>query len=145
MNSLKDPMRSLLHDLQYTGRQMMKSPGFAVVAILTLALGIGANTTSSSRENGAFLNPLPYPESNRLVILFHSKPNFVRGSISYLNFLDWQRDNRSFESMAAYRNAGGMTLTGAGEAENVKGEMISAGFFELLGISPIAGRTFTAD
>ncbi len=67
-------------------------------------------------------------------MLFHNKPNFVKGSISYLNFLDWQRDNRSFDAMAAYRNAGGMTLTGAGEAENVKGEMVSAGFFELLGV-----------
>jgi predicted permease len=138
-------MRTLLHDLQYAGRQMMRSPGFAIVAILTLALGIGANTTIFSVVNGVLLNPLPYPEANRLVILFHHKPNFVRGSISYLNFLDWQRDNRSFESMAAYRNANGMTLTGAGEAENVKAEMVSAGFFELLGVSPIAGRTFTAD
>lgn len=138
-------MRSLFHDLQYAGRQMMKSPGFAVVAILTLALGIGANTTIFSVVNGVLLNPLPYPEADRLVILFHHKPNFVRGSISYLNFLDWQRDNRSFDAMAAYRNADGMTLTGAGEAENVKAEMVSAGFFELLGISPIAGRTFTAD
>ena len=138
-------MRSLFHDLQYAGRQMMKSPGFAVVAILTLALGIGANTTIFSVVNGVLLNPLPYPEANRLVILFHHKPNFVRGSISYLNFLDWQRDNRSFDAMAAYRNANGMTLTGAGEAENLKAEMVSAGFFELLGVSPIAGRTFTAD
>ncbi len=138
-------MRSLFHDLQYAGRQMMKSPGFAVVAILTLALGIGANTTIFSVVNGVLLNPLPYPEANRLVILFHHKPNFVRGSISYLNFLDWQRDNRSFEAMAAYRNANGLTLTGAGEAENVKAEMVSAGFFELLGVSPVAGRTFTAD
>ena len=138
-------MRSLFHDLQYAGRQMMKSPGFAIVAILTLALGIGANTTIFSVVNGVLLNPLPYPESNRLVVLFHSKPNFSKGSISYLNFLDWQRDNRSFDAMAAYRNAGGMTLTGAGEAENLKGEMVSAGFFELLGIKPVAGRTFTAD
>jgi predicted permease len=138
-------MRSVLHDLQYAGRQMMKSPGFAVVAILTLALGIGANTTIFSVVNGVLLNPLPYPESNRLVVLFHNKPNFVKGSISYLNFLDWQRDNKSFDAMAAYRNAGGMTLTGAGQAENVKAEMVSAGFFELLGVKPLMGRTFTAD
>ena len=139
-------MRSLLHDLQYAGRQMMKSPGFAIIAILTLALGIGANTTIFSVVNGVLLNPLPYPDSDRLVVLFHSKPNFVKGSISYLNFLDWQRDNRSFEAMAAYRNAGGMTLTGSGEAENVKGEMVSAGFFEMLGVDAASlGRTFSAD
>jgi predicted permease len=138
-------MRSLLQDLQYAGRQMMKSPGFAVIAILTLALGIGANTAIFSVVNGVLLNPLPYPESNRLVTLFHNKPNFVNGSISYPNFLDWQRDNQSFDAMAAYRNSSGMTLTGSGAAENVKGEMVSAGFFELLGVKPMVGRTFSAD
>ncbi len=138
-------MRSLFQDLQYTGRQMMKSPGFAVVAILTLAIGIGANTTIFSVVNGVLLNPLPYPHPDRLVTLFQKKHNFVKGSIAYLNFLDWQRDNRSFEAMAAYRNNGGMTLTGSGEPENVKSEMVSAGFFELLGVNPSAGRTFTAD
>ena len=97
-------MRTLLQDLQYAGRQMMKSPGFAIIAILTLALGIGANTTIFSVVNGVLINPLPYPQADRLVVLFQNKPHFTRGSISYLNFLDWQRDNRSFEAMAAYRN-----------------------------------------
>jgi predicted permease len=138
-------MRSLLQDLQYAGRQMMKSPGFAIVAILTLAIGIGANTTIFSVVNGVLLNPLPYPDSNRLVTLFHNKANFSKGSISYLNFLDWQRDNRSFDAMVAYRNSNGMTLTGAGEPENVRSEMVSAGFFELLGVKLTLGRAFTAD
>ncbi len=137
-------MRSLLHDLQYAGRQMMKSPGFAVVAVLTLALGIGANTAIFSVVNAVLLDPLPYPDSNRLVVLFHNKPNFTKGSISYLNFLDWHRDNRSFEAMAAYRY-GDAKLTGAGEPENVRGRMVSAGFFEILGVKPLLGRTFTAD
>ncbi len=138
-------MRSLLQDLQYAARQMMRSPGFAVIAILTLAIGIGANTTIFSVVNGVLLNPLPYPDSNRLVTLFHRKPNFSKGSISYLNFLDWQRDNHSFDAMVAYRNSGGITLTGSGEPENVKGEMVSAGFFELMGVKLVAGRAFTAD
>jgi predicted permease len=138
-------MRSLFHDLQYAGRQMMKSPGFAVVAILTLAIGIGANTTIFSVVSGVLLNPLPYPQADRLVTLFHNKPNFQKGSISYLNFLDWQRDNRSFEAMVAYRNSGGMTLAGSGEPENLKAEMVSAGFFELMGVKPVVGRTFTAE
>ncbi len=137
-------MRTLLQDLQYAGRQMMKSPGFAIIAILTLAIGIGANTTIFSVVNGVLLNPLPYPDSDRLVVLFHNKPHFTRGSISYLNFLDWQRDNRSFEAMAAYRN-GNAKLTGAGEPENLSGRMVSAGFFEMLGVKPLLGRTFTAD
>ncbi len=137
-------MRSLLQDLQYAIRQMKKSPGFALVAILTLALGIGANTTIFSVINGVLLNPLPYPEANRLVVLFHNKPNFVEGSISYPNFLDWQRDNKSFAAMAAYRGDG-FVLTGAGEPETLRTEMVSAGFFEILGIRPLLGRTFTTD
>ncbi len=137
-------MYSLLHDLRYSGRQMMKSPAFAVIAILTLALGIGANTTIFSVVNGVLLNPLPYPHANRLVVLFHNKPNFTRGSISYLNFLDWQHDNRCFEAMAAYRY-GDAKLTGAGEPENLSGRMVSAGFFEILGVKPLLGRSFSAD
>ena len=137
-------MQSLLHDLQYAGRQMMKSPGFAVVAILTLAIGIGANTAIFSVVNAVLLEPLPYPNANRLVVLFHNKPHFTHGSISYLNFLDWQRDNRSFEAMAAYR-WGNEKLTGSGEPENLSGRMISAGFFEILGVKPVLGRTFSPD
>jgi predicted permease len=137
-------MRSLFQDLQYASRQMMKSPGFASIAILTLALGIGANTAIFSVVNGVLLNPLPYPESDRLVVLFHNKPNFTKGSISYPNFLDWQRDNRSFEAMVAYRN-GNAKLTGSGEPENLDGQMMSAGFFEMLGVKPVLGRTFNAD
>ena len=137
-------MRNLLYDLQYAARQMMKSPGFAAVAILTLALGIGANTAIFSVVNAVLLEPLPYPNANRLVALFHNKPHFTRGSISYLNFLDWQRDNRSFDAMAAYRN-GDAKLTGAGEPENLSGRMVSAGFFEILGVTPTLGRTFSAD
>ena len=137
-------MRTLLNDLHYSFRQMLKSPGFATVAILTLALGIGANTTIFSVVNGVLLNPLPYPHAERLVVLFHSKPHFTKGSISYLNFLDWQRDNRSFEAMAAYRY-GNMKLTGSGEAESLKGRMVSAGFFEILGVKPLLGRTFSTD
>ena len=137
-------MRTLLQDLQYAGRQMTKSPGFAIVAVLTLALGIGANTTIFSVVNGVLLNPLPYPHADRLFVLFHSKQNFTKGSISYPNFLDWQRDNRTFEAMAAFRN-GNMKLTGAGEPENLSGRMVSAGFFEILGVKPVLGRTFAAD
>ena len=137
-------MRDLLHDLQYSFRQMQKSPGFATIAILTLALGIGANTTIFSVVNGVLLNPLPYPHADRLFVLFHSKPHFTKGSISYPNFLDWQRDNRSFDAMAAYRY-GNMKLTGVGEAENLKGRMVSAGFFEILGVKPVLGRTFSTE
>jgi len=137
-------MNGLLQDLQHAVRHMRKSPGFAIVAVLTLALGIGANTAIFSVVNGVLLNPLPYPAAERLVTLFHHKPNFVNGSISYLNFLDWQRDNRAFDAMAAYREDT-FKLTGLGEAENLRAEMLSAGFFEILGVKPVLGRTFGAD
>ena len=138
-------MRSFLQDVRYSVRQMRKAPGFAVIAILTLALGIGANTAIFSVVNGVLLNPLPYPQPERLVVLFHDKPNFATGSISYPNFLDWQRENQAFEQMAAYRNSGSFALTGTAEPEAVTGEMVSAGFFEILGTKLLAGRTFSAD
>jgi len=138
-------MRTVCHDLRYTVRQLAKSPGFAVIAILTLTLGIGANTAIFSVVNAVLLNPLPYPQPDRIVALFQAKPNFRTGSISYLNFEDWRHENQSFSSMAAYREMGGVTLSGDGEPEVVVGQMVSAGFFEILGIKPVLGRTFTSD
>src|SRR5215469_15119229 len=134
-------MRTVLDDLRYTMRQMAKSPGFAIVAILTLTLGIGANTAIFSVVNAVLLNPLPYPQPDRIVVLFRETPNFKTGSISYPNFDDWRRENQSFSSMAAYRGMGGATLSGGGQPESVMGEMVSAGFFEILGIRPVLGRT----
>lgn len=134
----------MLNDLQYSFRQLFKSPAFAIVSIVTIALGIGANTTIFSVVNGVLLNPLPYPDASRIISLFEEIPNFKNGSISYPNFLDWQRMNRSFSAMAAYRPTG-YNLSGEGEPEHLQGEMISAGFFEILGVHPILGRTFTAD
>src|SRR5271169_4188513 len=138
-------MRTVLHDLRYAVRQLAKAPGFAVIAILTLTLGIGANTAIFSVVNAVLLNPLPYPQPDRIMVLFHDKPNFRTGSISYLNFEDWRRENQSFSSMAAYRETGGVTLSGNGEPEVVEGQMISAGLFEILDVKPIAGRTFSTD
>src|SRR5215831_3754568 len=132
---------SLLQDLRYGLRMLTKAPAFSVIAILTLALGIGANTAIFSVVNGVLLNPLPFHDAHQLVSLFEEIPNFKNGSISYPNFVDWRRMNRSFSAMAAYRSTG-YNLTGAGEPENLRGEMISAGFFEILGVTPLRGRTF---
>jgi len=132
-------MSTLLHDLRYGWRMLAKNPGFTVVAVLTLALGIGANTALFSVVNSVLLDPLPFPQPEQLVSLHASKPNFEQGSISYPNFLDWQKDNRSFAAMAIYRSIA-MSLTGIREAERVGAEFITSDFFPLLGIRPVLGR-----
>ena len=137
-------MTGWTQDVRYALRQLGKARGFTVVAILTLALGIGANTAIFSVVNGVLVNPLPFPNSDRLISMFQQKPDFARGSISYPNFLDWQRENRSFEAMAAYRWADG-SITGSGPAESVDARHVSATFFPIFGVAPILGRNFSAD
>jgi predicted permease len=137
-------METLLQDLQYAARMLAKNRSFTIVAVLTLALGIGANTALFSVVNGVLLNPLPFPAPNQLVALYAKRVSFERASISYPNFLDWQRDNRSFASMAVFR-PDDFNLTGVGEAEHIRGEMVSADFFSTLGVRLAEGRFFTAD
>ena len=137
-------MEMLLQDLRYGLRMLVKSPGFAAIAILTLALGIGANTALFSVVNGVLLNPLAYPHSGQLVALYGKTARFDHAAISYLNFLDWQRDAQTFSSMAIYRNQD-YNFIGTGEAERLSGYMISADFFSTLGTRPILGRTFRPD
>ena len=132
----------LIQDLRFGVRMIAKSPGFAAVAILTLALGIGANTALFSVVNGVLLNPLPYPEPEQLVTLHESKPNFDAGSISWLNFRDWRKDNSTFSMMGLWRNFS-FTLTGTGEAEQVRAQLISSDFLPLLGVKPVIGRFFS--
>src|SRR5581483_8636555 len=96
-------MNGLLQDLRYALRQLRKNPGFTAVAILTLALGIGANTAIFSIVNGVLLNPLPFPHADQLIALGENKANFENGSISYPNFREWQKENRSFSSVAVSR------------------------------------------
>jgi len=136
-------MGTLIEDVRYGFRMLRKNPGFTAIALLTLALGIGANTAVFSIVNGVLLNPLPFPDADKLVSLFESKPNFQEGSISYPNFLDWQRENHAFTAIAAYR-PDSFSLTGAGQPEQVQGKMVSADFFSVLGVNPLMGRTFTA-
>ena len=134
-------LERIVQDIRFGARVLAKAPGFAAVAILTLALGIGANTALFSIVNGVLLNPLPYPEPDRLVTLHESKPNFESGSISFPNFADWQRENHSFSQMAIAR-PNGFTLTGQGESEQINAEFISADFFSVLGVKPVLGRMF---
>ncbi|MBV8809135.1 MAG: ABC transporter permease, partial [Acidobacteriaceae bacterium] len=137
-------LESTAQDVLYGFRTLRKSPSFAAASILTLALGIGANTAIFSVVSAVLLNPLPYPQPDRLVCLFEEIPNFKNGSISYPNFLDWQRMNRSFSAIAAFGSTA-YNLSGEGEPGHLQGEMISAGFFEILGVKPVIGRTFNKD
>jgi predicted permease len=132
----------LSQDLRYALRMLAKAPAFAAVAVLTLALGIGANTALFSVINSVLLAPLPFPQADRLMALFSKRIAFDTASISYPNFLDWQQSNRTFASLACYR-PDDFNLTGAGQAEHIVGEMVSADFFSTLGIQPASGRWFT--
>jgi predicted permease len=134
-------MNQLLQDLRYAARMLAKSPGFTIVAVLTLALAIGANTALFSVVNGVLLNPLPYPQPDQLVTIHESKPNFNTGSISYPNFLDWQKDNQTLSAMAVSRRSS-FSLTGLGEAEQIRAQFVTSDFFLILGVKPISGRVF---
>jgi predicted permease len=131
----------LLQDLRYGLRMLAKSPGFTAVAILTLALGIGANTALFSVVNGVLFNPLPYAHPEQLVWLAESKPNFATGSISFPNFQDWQKNNQTFTSMGLSRGYS-YNLTGLGDAEQLRARLISSDFFGVLGVNPAIGRSF---
>jgi putative ABC transport system permease protein len=135
-------METLLQDLRYGLRMLRKSPAFTAVAVITLALGIGANTAIFSVVNGVLLNPLPYHAPEQLVALYARADNFTEASIPYPNFLDWQRENRSFSAIAAYRSED-FNLSGTGEPERIKVGMVSATFFPLFGVKPVVGRTLT--
>ena len=134
-------METFWQDLKYGVRMLARSPSFTAIAILTLALGIGANTVLFSVVNGVLLKPLPYLQPDSLVSLAESTAEFESSSISYPNFLDWQRANSTFSSIAAYRGDD-FTITGQGETERVRVGMVSSAFFPILGVKMVAGRSF---
>jgi predicted permease len=133
----------LAQDLRYALRTLRKSPGFTAIAVLTLALGIGANTAIFSVVDGVLLAPLPYAQPDRLVAIWESNPRFPHVWISYPNFRDWQRSARSFEQMVAF-NLRGYDLTGPGTPAHLDGKAISAGFFGALGVRLALGSDFTS-
>jgi putative ABC transport system permease protein len=128
-------------DLRYALRTLRGSPGFTAVAILTLALGIGANTAIFSFVDGVLLKPLPYPEPDRIVRVLEKPPRGERNGISTLNFLDWQNDNTVFDFMAA-QSGGGATLGGVTDPIQLRGSRVSARYFDIYGIKAALGRTF---
>ena len=133
-------MFTLMQDIRFAFRLLAKSPGFTTIAILTLALGIGANTAIFSVVNGVLLRPLPFHDPSRLVLIAEKSP-FPVVSTSYENFSDWRDQSNSFERMQAVRS-GAITLTGAGEPERLNVQMATAGLFSMLGINAQVGRTF---
>ncbi len=136
-------MITILQDTRYAARTLLKSRGFAATAILTLALGIGANTALFSVVNGVLLDPLAYPDAGQLAAIYGDSPGFAKAPINYLNFLDWQRASHAFGSMAMYRNQD-YNFTGSDQAERLSGFMVSADFFRTLGQAPLLGRDFNA-
>jgi predicted permease len=136
-------MQTLIQDIRFGLRTLAKNPGFAAIAVLTLAIGIGANTALFSVVSGVLLNPLPYPQPDQIIVIGQNKAVFVNGSVSYPNFRDWQKENQTFSAMAVYRQRS-FSLTGIGDAEQVRGNFISSDFFPLLGVRPLIGRNFGA-
>ncbi len=139
-------LEALGQDLRFGLRMLRKNPGFSFIAILTLALGIGASTTIFSFFNGVLLRPLPYAEPERLVVLdeFAVRSGSESLGVSFTNYLDWRAQNQVFTEVGGYHNIT-FTLTGAGEATELAGAMASHGLFQLLGVAPLLGRTFTPE
>ena len=140
-------MDSVLKDLRYAMRALLRRPGFTAVAVITLALGIGANTAIFSVVHGVLLQPLPYPDADRLVALRQSNsatnPAQLDTQVAPGNFLEWQRQNMSFAGMAAYRTVS-YNVTGEGNPERLLAGRVSVGLFKLLGAQPLWGRDFAA-
>src|SRR4029077_17181365 len=135
-------MSGLIQDLRYAVRQLRRTPGFTAVAVLTLALGIGANTAIFSLVEGVVLAPLPYSQPDRLVMVWENNPRFPRVWDSYPNFQDWQRNARSFQQMAAFREQG-VDLTSPAVPSPRNSNQIPRGFFPTLGGGLAPGREFT--
>jgi predicted permease len=133
----------LAQDFRFALRTLRKSPGFTAIAMLTLALGIGANTALFSVVNGVLLNPLPYPQPEQLVTVSNGTASSLETWLSYPDTRDLMRDNRSFSSLAAYESLISANLLGQGEPERVSLTEVSSNFFPTLGTTPVLGRNFS--
>src|SRR5215831_5444216 len=137
-------MSGLGQELRFALRVVRKNPGYAAVAMVTLGLAIGLNTAVFSVVDGVLLRGLPFRDPTRLVSIWEKAPQFPDMSISYPDFTDWVKSQRSFEALGAFRSDS-FNLTGAGTPERLQGRMVSASFFPLLGVAPALGRTFSSD
>ena len=141
------PLENILQDVSFSLRVLIKNFAFTLVVILTLALGIGANTAIFSFANGILLRPLPYAQSDRLAVLDEHalKLGIDSMGVSYPNFLDWREQNTVFDDIAAYHGTRRFSLSGGGEPVEIRGTLVSHGLFEILRVAPQLGRTFTAN
>ena len=134
-------VEDLWQDLRYGARMLLKKPGFTLIAVLTLALGIGANTAIFSVVNALLLRPLPYAEPERLVHLAEKSRDGGRRDVAYPNFADWRARAQSFEGMASVRSQS-FSLTGVDQPVQLRGRTVNWNFFQLLGVQPQLGRMF---
>ena len=134
-------MNELSQDIRYGFRMLRARPGFTAVAVIALALGIGANTAIFSLINSVLLRPLPYPDAHKLVMLEENELNGKSSNTSYATTKDWARAQQSFDNISAVRDWG-ITLTGEGEPEMLHGVRVSSNYFSVLGVKPALGREF---
>ena len=137
-------IEGVVHDLRYAGRMFFKNPGFAVVAIIALGLGIGANTAIFSLVNGVLLRPLPFPDAERIIYIEgkNSAAGISESNISFLDFIDWSQQTDLFASTAAYWTGSGQFGADGAEPERVPRAGVTTGFFSVLGVQPLLGRAF---
>jgi len=134
-------METLLQDLRYGIRLLLKHPGFTLVAVATLAIGIGANTAIFSIVNAVLLRPFPFPQPDQIVMVSEGPA----GVVSYPNFADWKDDRNIFASTSAVRSDESYNFTGGGEPERLQGRLVSAGFLSTLKVNLVLGHDFIAD
>src|SRR5258708_38800546 len=139
-------MQKILQDIRYALRLLQKQPTFTVTAIITLALGIGANTVIFSFVDALFMRPFAFPDQDRVVIAWETrtKQNNQEVDVAAANFLDWRSQNRSFQKLAAIEN-NAFNLSGQGDPNLVSGARVSSSFFDVFGLGPKIGRTFTPE
>src|SRR4051812_30072839 len=135
---------SIWRDLRYAARSLRRTPGFTAVTVIVLAVGIGANSAMFSLVDAGLVRPLPFTQSDRLVMLWERSTRVPHKRVSPLNFLDWSEQQQAFSSIAAIAG-GSRTLTGqGGNAERIPGQAVTWQFFDVLGIRPVAGTMFTS-
>ena len=139
-------MDTVIQDLRYAGRGVLRSPGFAALTVLCLALGVGINSTVFSIADSVSLRPLPFEQAERLAVLYSTQVPGAgdRSRVSYQDFRDWQAQTRSFAGLAAYSYRS-LSITEGVESERFQGSAITWNLFPLLGVHPVVGRQFTSD